>query len=89
MLQVGVSAAVVGHNSMIANMMLSAPRERMLRSDWHLMSRPTWHATIPPPTAVDSLYPSPLRGLHLEPGGTQDLIQRSLKANTEVVPLDK
>lgn len=89
MLQVGVSAVVVGHNSMIANTMLSVLRVRMLKSDWHLMSRPTWHAIIPLPTAVGSLYPLPLRGLHLEPGGTQDLIQRSLKANTEVVPLDR
>lgn len=89
MLQVGVSAAVMGRNSLIANMMLTALRAKTLRSDLLHMCKLTWHATTPPPTVVGSPYPSPSRGQQLEPGGTLDLIQRYLKANTEVVPLDK
>lgn len=89
MLQVGVSAAAMGPNSLIANMMPTAQRVKMLKSEWHHMCRHIWHATTPLQTAVDLPYPSPLRELLQEPGGTLDLIQRYLKANTEVVPLDK
>lgn len=89
MLQVGVSAAVMGRNSLIANMMQTAQRVRTHRLDWHHMCKLTWHTIIPPPTVAASLYPLPLRGLQQEPGGTLDLILRYLKANTEVVPLDK
>lgn len=89
MLQVGVSAAVMGRNRLIVNMMLTALKEKTLRSDLLRMCKLTWHATTPPPTVVDLPYPLPLRELQQEHGGTPDLIQRYLKANTEVVPLDK
>lgn len=76
MLQLGVSAAVMGRNSLIANMMWTALKGKTLRSEWLHMCKLTWHAIIPPPTVVDSPYQSLLRGLLQESGGTHGLIQR-------------
>lgn len=85
----GVSAAVVGRSSLKVNMTLNALRVKMPKSEWLLMYKHTWLVITQPPTVVALLYLLLSKELPQAHGGILDLIQKFLKANIEVVPLDK
>lgn len=88
--QAGVSTAtVMARRSLKWSMRRIVQKEKMLKSGWHPMCKHIWHITAPQLIAAGSPSQLPSKGLLLALGGIPDLILKYLKANIDIVPLNK